>query len=519
MRTRLLITLLALTTFGCSQRSDWTDKDTLVYGRGSDSRSLDPIAVSDGESIKVQSNMLERLARVDFDGAIQPCLATEWEPLGDGRHGLRFRIREGVTFHDNTPLDAQAVAFNLRRLLRSQSPYIDFYSTILPDKIQVVSNQVEIETSRPDANLLRHLAMFPAAIVSPQAVKTLGQDFGDRAIGTGPFRFESWEKDQRIVLSRNESYWGEKAGVSRIEFWRIQDNNSRIKKLVNGDLSYIDNPNPQDIETIENHPELDYQMRKPGQEISLLYMAMNTSRPPFDNALFRRAIAHAIDKKKIARLFQGIASVADQAVPPGIYGHSDNVQGIEYDQKKAKQLLEKSGIKQRSFTLAHMSNSRPYIRQPHEVARALREALRRIGLEIKIEKHEWGTYLPLVQGARHDLCLLGWTTDNGDADNFLTTFYSSSSAKVGSANNVSFYKNPRMDDLLNQQRNEIDPKKRQQILDSIYRYAAEQSPIVPLVYVSDMIAYHRTLKNVRFHPLGEKVLAPIRIDSSSETPN
>jgi peptide/nickel transport system substrate-binding protein len=522
VRTPLLITFRALTTFGCSERSNWTTKDILVYGRGSDSRSLDPIAVDDGESIKVQTSILERLARVDFDGTIQPCLATRWEALGEGRHGLRFHIREGVTFHDGTSLDAQVVVFNLQRLLHSESPYLQFYGTIDPDKVRAVSGTVEVETTRPDANLLRHLSMFPAAIVSPKAVEKLGEEFGDRAVGTGPFRFESWEKDQRIVLVRNETYWGDKAGVSRIEFWRIKDNNSRIKKLVNGDLSYIDNPNPQDIETIENHPDLDYQMRKAGHEISLLYMAMNTSRPPFDNPLFRRAIAHAIDKKKIASLYQGIANPADQAVPPGIFGHSDTVEGIDLNLEKARQLLEQSGVTRRSFTLAHMANSRPYIRQPHEVARAIRESLRRIGLEIKIKKYPWGTYLPLVQGARHDFCLLGWTTDNGDADNFLSTFYASTSAKVGSALNVSFFKNPKMDALLDRQRNEIDPKKRQQTLDTIYRFAADQSPIVPLVFVSDMIAYHRALKNVRFHPLGEKVLSPIRIDpnaSSSSSQN
>ncbi len=490
--------------------SDWRERDTLVYGRGDDCKSLDPPSVGDGESVKVIVNIYETLVRVDFDNKLSPCLAAKWEPL-DGAPGYNFTIREGIKFHDGTRLDAEAVVASLTRLISDESAqYGSFYKTI--KSVSHADGKVRIETTEPDATLLINLAMFPAAIVSPTAVKLHGKKFGyDAAVGTGPFKFKRWVRDQLVVLERFDGYWGSKAGVARIEFRQVRDNRQRLNLLKNGDLSFMDGLNGQDIPEVQGHPDLVLKMRPRGKEISLLYMAMNCQTPPFDNEKFRQAIAHAVDKETISGLYHGSAQPAELPVPPGIHGYSTKVLGLQLDLEKAKKLLAESGVTQREFTLMHMSNPRPYILSPPEVARSIAGALGKIGLTIKIQPYPWKTYLDKVQRGEHQLCLLGWSTDNGDADNFLSTFYHSINTKKGSALNVSFFKDGEMDRLLVNARRVVDVAQRQTVLEQLYRYALQKSNIVPLIYARDAIAHSKHLEGVQLHPLSKKFLWPIRI--------
>lgn len=498
--------------------ADWRERDALVYGRGSDSKKLDPIAVDDGESVKVIINVYETLVRVGFDNKLGPCLATEWQPLTGGKHGYDFTIRKGVKYHDGTDLTPETVKQSLERLITFEgAPYGAFYKSI--KQVSVIDGRVRVETHEPDATLLLNLAMFPACIVSPAAVNKHGKRFGTKdgaAVGTGPFRFSRWVPDQVVVVERNEAYWGKKAGVSRIEFRTVADNTQRLTLLKNGDLSYMDQPNPQDLKDIRSNGNLVLKMRDRGKESSLLYLALNTQQPPFDNVKFRQAIAHALDKETIAGLYHGAAQPAELPVPPGIHGHSKKVLGLEHDLALARKLLAESGVTEREFTLVHMSNPRPYILNPPEVARAIAGSLEKIGLKIKIMPYRWRRYLDLVQKGEHQMCLLGWSTDNGDADNFLSTFYSSKNTKKGSALNVSFFEDKKMDDMLAEARRTVDPARRNEVLERLYRYATQQSNIVPLIYARDMIVHSKFLENVQLHPLQKKFLWPIRITAAEK---
>lgn len=507
------------------------DKGVLVYGRGSDSKSLDPADIDDGESVKVVVNVYEPLVQIKYHESgrmvVVPLLAEKWEPLGpdaDGkaRHGFKFTLRAGVKFHDGTPLDADAVVYSLKRLVAGkaadgaspdarESPYRSYYTSIVGDQVKKVGDlEVEVPTKEPDAQLLINLAMFPACIVSPTAAQQAGAEFGQKVVvGTGPFIFDKWERNKRIVLKANPEYWDGEPAVKQLHFVEVRDNNSRLQNLKNGDVLYTDNINPQDIPVIQEDPNLTVMMRPTGREISLLYMSMNTTAKPFDNVKFRQAIALAIDKQKIAGLYYGIATPAELAVPPGIQGYNDMKELTPRDVEKAKQLLAESGVTQKQFTLVHMANPRPYIRQPKEVARAIKDSLAEIGLEITTEAMPWKAYLAKVQNGEHQLALLGWTTDNGDADNFLSTFYSEATAKKGSALNISFFTDSKMELLLQQQKRIVDQAARQKVLNEIYAYAKQQTPLVPLVYCKDMIAFNKAVTNVSLHPLGKHLFGKV----------
>ncbi len=270
--------LLPLALEANAQKPEWVKTNTLVYGRGDDSLSLDPAYVDDGESVKVIETIYETLLRVGAGGRLEPWLATRWSVL-DGFHGYVFTIRKNVWFHDGTPMTPAAVAASLNRLLASRSPYLTFYQTI--KRVSAAGQQVRVETSKPDATLPYNLAMFPASIVSSAAVKRHGRLFGPQvAVGTGPFKLTRWQKDVVVEVARFKGYWGKKARVTRIEFRKVRDDRKRLALLRSGHLSYMDGLNPRDIKGVMSDPKLVLKMSERGHETSLLYLAFNTQSPP-----------------------------------------------------------------------------------------------------------------------------------------------------------------------------------------------------------------------------------------------
>lgn len=503
--------LLALVLIGApavgalAEKPGWVARDTLVVGRESDSRSLDPVAVDDGESVKVIDNIYETLVSIGPGGRPTPLLATHWAVM-DGAHGYTFTIRQNVRFHDGKPMTAAAVAASLKRLIDSDTaPYRAFYRTI--KKVMAFDDKVQVWTHVPDGTLLYNLAMFPAAIVSPSAVARYGRQYGRKqAVGTGPFRFRRWDRDKSLVLERNADYWGKKAGVSKLEFRVVAGQDRRLRALAKGQLSLVGAAPPGAVPKGVSRVT-----SKPGQQISLCYLGMNTQVAPFDNPKFRRAIAHALDKKAIAKLYKGLATPLGQPIPPGVNGHSSGVKGLSFDLKRARKLLLESGVKGRTFTLAHMTNARPYILTPAAVARLIKAQLARIGLVIELAPMGWRRYLGHVQGGNQQLFLLGWTTDNGDADNFLWTFFHSENATRGAALNISFFKSPRMDRLLVLQRREVDPGRRATRIAEAARFAVEQAPIVPLIAARTYVLHHPRLMGVSIGPLHSRNLWQITI--------
>lgn len=509
--------LVYLFTMGTS---DALDQGLLVFGRGADSKSLDPAAIDDGESVKVVDNLYDTLAKIAFDPqqgrlVTRPHLAEKWEPLPDGKPGLKITLKPNLKFHDGTSCDAAAVVFSLKRLAGadSKSPYKSFYATILVDALAAPSAlEVVVPTNVPDAQLLSNLSMFPASIVSPTAVAKHGTGFGtEAAVGTGAFKLKRWERNRRIELEPNPEYFAGAPTVKGLHFVEIADNNARVQALRNGDISVADGLNTQDYEGIQASPTLKLKLRDPGREISLLYLAFNTKVAPFDNLKFRQALAHAVDKDKIALLYNGVATRAELAVPPGILGADPAFKGFARDLEKAKALLAESGVTTRALKLALMTNPRPYILQPKEVARAIADAFKDLGLEVTLDEMPWATYLAHVKKGEHQMGLLGWSTDNGDADNFLSTFYDSSNTEVGTASNISFFQDKAMDALLERQRRSVVPDERRAALEETYRYANEQAPLVPIVYVKDSFAHHARVEGVELDPIGNLFMGFARI--------
>ncbi|MBO8155899.1 MAG: ABC transporter substrate-binding protein [Bacillaceae bacterium] len=501
-----------------SDNSD--DKKTLVFGRGADSVSLDPSKVTDGESIYVTNQVYDTLVRYEQGNTeVKEALAVDWDVNEDGTVWT-FKLREGVKFHDGTDFTAEDVVYNFERWTTS-GEYV-YYGYMfgaseddpagIIEKVEALSDyEVQFTLEEPNAPFLQTLAMPPFAIASPDAIEEYGDDYGNHPVGTGPFKFVEWLKDDRIVLEKNPDYFGQVASVDEVVFRVIPDNSARFMELQSGTIHIMNGMNPQDIATAENDANLQI-IRRPSMNVG--YMAMNTSKEgPMSSKLVRQAINLAIDKDKLITLYEGIGKPAKNPMPPSLWGYNDDIEDYGYDPEEAKRLLAEAGYGD-GFTveLYTMSNPRPYMPQPKLMAQAIQQMLGEVGIEVKIVMNDWDTHLAKTENAEHDMAFLGWTGDNGDPDNFLYVLLDKDNAKVGSAGNIAFYKNDEVHDLLIKAQTEMDQEKRTEYYLQAQEIIHEDAPWLPIAHTTPPLGVSKKVSNYVPHPTGSEPFNYIELD-------
>ena len=513
LRTHLLsLSISTLVAVACGCSSPQPD-DILIFGRGSDSVGLDPALENDGESFKVCDNIYETLvAYLPESTALTPQLAKSWE-VSEDRTLWTFHLRSDVRFHDGTPFNAAAMHFSLGRQFYKDHPHHKVNGAykywkdmgmddVVRDMEAVDDTTFRIELNAPNAPFLANLAMNFAAAVSPAAVRRHGADFRKNPVGTGPFRFVEWREDERIVLERNQGYWGAKASLRRLIFKPIQESSVRFFELQTGTIHGLDNLSPEFIGQIEENPDLQL-LRQAGMNVG--YLAMNMEKPPFDNRLVRLAINHAIDKQSLVdNFYRGLAVPAKNPIPPSLWSYNDRIEPYDYDPGKARALLEEAGFPNGFDTeLWAMPVPRPYMPQPGKIAQAIQADLRRAGIRAKIVQWEWGTYLDKVSNGEHPMALLGWTGDNGDPDNFLYVLLDKMAAEKP-AQNIAFYRSEELHQLLVEARRSTDHQRRVVLYERAQEVVHRDVPWVPLVHATQTAAFHKRVRNFSLHPTGSK---------------
>lgn len=487
----------------------------LVYARGADSLTLDPANASEGESVKVVENLFEGLVEYeDTTTAVRPCLATAWTVSPDGLQWT-FTLRQGVTFHDGAPLTADDVVFTFERQYQEDHPYHEGEFIYWNDMFDVVEKVVKVDEqtvrfylSRPYAPFLSNLAMFTARIVRRDSFAQHGSEAYRNPVGTGPFKLRRWVKGERLVLERHDGYWREKAKLDRVVYSPVKDNTVRLLQAEKGAVHVVDQPNPHDLSRVEGKEDLEV-IRDAGMNVA--YLAMNTSKAPFDDVRVRRAVAAAVDRREIAEaLYYGAAVEARGMLPPTLWGYNHASSPPKKDLAMAQQLMREAGQRQGVDTeLWFMDNPRPYMPQPKALAEYLKEALAPIGIRLKLQEFEWGAYLEKLQNGEHPMCLIGWTGDNGDPDNFLYVLLDSDNARPGSASNYSFYRNAEVHDLLAQATRTADRAKRTQLYHQVDEIVDREVPVLPLVHTEQLAVVRKGVTGFRMHPTGTAYLRTV----------
>jgi dipeptide transport system substrate-binding protein len=263
-----------------------------------------------------------------------------------------------------------------------------------------------------------------------EAAGTMDQ-LNQQPVGTGPFEFVAYQPDAVIRYRAHEEYWRGKEAIDDLVFAITTDPAVRLQKLQAGECHVMPYPNPADLETIRNDPNL-VLMEQEGLNVG--YLAYNSQQPPFDNAAVRKALNMAINKQAILdAVFQGAGVVAKNPIPPTMWSYNDAIEDDAYDPEAARQMLADAGVTDLSMKVWAMPVQRPYNPDARRMAELIQADFQQIGVTVEIVSYEWGEYLERSSAVDRDgAVLLGWTGDNGDPDNFLAVLLGCDA--VGGAN-------------------------------------------------------------------------------------
>jgi peptide/nickel transport system substrate-binding protein len=502
----VLIVMLILPSFVFAQTP--LKGGTLTWGRGGDSVTLDLAQATDGESIKAGIQVLENLVMFKPDSMdVEPQLATSWEVSKDGLTWT-FKLRKGVKFHDGTPFNANAVKVSFERVINKDHPFYKYGTWRYPalglgpvKEVQVIDDYtVALKTDKPFAPLVANLALWLCPILSPAAIEKYKEDIGRNPVGTGPFKFVKWVKDDQIIMERNDDYWGQKALLDKIILKSIPEVSARYMALQSGAIDLADDLDPDSIQMAKNNANFKL-IERPSVNVG--YLSLNTQKPILNNKLVRQAIAHAIDKETIVKtIFRGLAIPAVNPFPPSIWGYNDKIKDYEYNVQKAKDLLAKAGYpKGFDIELWAMPVSRAYMPEPVKTAELIQAYLAAVGINAKIVRLEWGVYLDKTSKGEYDMCMMGWLGGNADPDNFLYGLLSSDNIKPPAAN-IAFWDNAEFTRLVKESQVVFDKNKRAGNYLAAQQIFHEEEPWVPLAHSTVVRVFNKKLHDVPLRPNG-----------------
>lgn len=495
---------------------------TFVFCSEGNPESLNPQIVTTTTGMNAGGPMFNSL--VEFRPGttdIAPSLAESWTISEDGRE-YTFRLRRGVRFHSNalfTPtreMNADDVLFSLERQWKPDHPFhavsgarYDYFRDMgMPALLQAIEklddHTVRIRLANVEAAFIAGLAMPFNAIQSAEYADVLlkmgtPERLDREPIGTGPFMFVGFQKDVAVRYRAFADYWGGPPRIETLVFSITPNPAVRLTKLRAGECHLMAFARPGDAPRIEADPALRL-LRQEG--LNLGYMAMNTQRPPFNDVRVRRAINLAVDKRSIVdAVYEGAGVPAKNPLPPGLWSYNDAIEDYPFDRSEAQRLLLAAGYPQGFETdLWYMPVSRPYNPNGRRIAEMIQSDLARVGIRLRLVTEEWSGYRLKLQEGVPSMSLFGWTSDNGDPDNFLDVLLGCTAARPG-GNNVAKWCNPAYDDLVTRAKREPARETRE----ALYRKAQEifkrEAPWVPLAHSVVFMGARKEVQGYRIDPL------------------
>ena len=496
---------LALTACGASDTAS-SGGPVLVMARVKDAVVLDPAHATDGLSLNTTSEVMQNLVTFrpgSFD--IVGDAAQRWWSSADGRTWT-FELRPDLVFSDGTPLDAQAVEFNFNRWRLPADPahgnfsysyYADDFGGF-PGVITGVeaptTTRVVIRLARPLGPVLRDIAEPSFGIGSPAAIRANPRAFEITPVGSGPYTVAEWQRDDHITLTANPHYAGPKPAFPTVVIRDIPDQATSVLSIEKGDIDMLSDPRPDDAKALAGEAGIGV-VEQPSNNVS--YLAMDVEKKPFGDVRVRQAVAYALDVAAMTKsLYSSGAVPADNWTPPGMLGENAAVKAYRRDLVKARALLAAAGFPHGfATTLSFSSAPRPYLPEPQRVAETLQAELREAGISVTLQPYEWGVFLDRIKHGQHDMCLIGWSGDNGDPDNFFYPLLDQDSARPdGTAQNYSFWRDPAFHRLMLAGQTLVVDAQRRAVYQQANAMVHDQAPAIPLVHTSVPVILKSKLK-------------------------
>ena len=492
---------------------------TLVFSAGSNIHTLDPHFAYDTLSTAACRLLYDGLLDYDYDGKMIPSLAAELPAVSDAGRAFRFELRPGIRFHNGREITAHDISWSLHRLLskKTGSPGYPFYKSIVGapayhrgeaeriEGIRVIDDKtIEFQLDEADQTFLNALAMPFAYPLPKEHVEEIeaaeGLDaVGRHPIGAGPFAFSRWERGVQVEFHRFEEYWAPRARVDRMVFLENISPDVASARFRNGDLDVIHRPSKVNrLFMRESEAWAPYRAEVPSP--SVYAIGLNCELPPFDNVHVRRAVAFAIDRSKLERLNPGEVLAAGQVLPPMLAPHDPELPTRQrFDLQRAKEEMRLAGFPDglsEPITL--------WVRGEGDVrgAQLFQQDLKEIGIEIDLKMVSFATYLKETGKPRvAQAAFTGWHQDFPDPSNFMDILFHSRSIHPVNSENRSFYRNPKLDAILDAARAEVDREKRLALYAEANSILADDAPWAFLSYAVDMFAWQPYVKGFQPHPV------------------
>lgn len=454
---------------------------SIVIAIGGDPSTLDPQVADDGNERAVNENIYETLiARDPTTMELAGSLAESWKELDATT--WEIKLRQGIKFHNGEAFNADAAAFSINRVIDPdlKSEQISYFSTI--DRAEVVdANTIHVITNGPDPILPTRLYFLK--IVPP--VYATDANFATKPVGTGPYKFVEWVRDDHVTLEANADYWGTKPTIAKVTIRPIKEEVTRLAALKAGEVDLVKNLIPEYVSEV---PKV---ASTPGIEFP--WIRLNTLTGPMAKKELRLAANYAIDKNALAQsLYGGYAVPAEgQLLTPKHFGFNPNVTAYPFDKAKAKDLIAQSGYA--GEEIEFVGEAGRWLKDK-ELIEAVAQQLRDVGLNVKVNIVEWSAWLDLLFAGAAKAPTMQFSSSGNellDADRTLSGLYHTQTENQGSQ---SAYSNPQFDALIDAARTETDSAKRADEYHQAIQIAYDDAAVMPLLNLKDIYGMSKKLE-------------------------
>ncbi|MFO1148121.1 MAG: ABC transporter substrate-binding protein [Alsobacter sp.] len=445
------------------------DRSTLSVGVSSDPVTLDPALMASFFETTIQYDLFEPLLHQRPDLSIEPGLASV--DVRDPLH-YDFTLREGLTFHDGTPVDAEAARFSLERLLdpATGSPRRAELEPV--ERIDVTGARTfTVTLKRPFAPFLQLMALRAGLLVSPSAVRREGAAFASRPVGAGPYKIVRWTKNAELELERFDGYWRGPAAIPRVVFRPFPDDTVRLTNLRANSVQLIDSLPPQSVEEVSRQPGF---VVKNGPGLGFMAFSFNTTRPPFSDGRLRRAFTLAVDRDVIRRVaYANTGTVAFGGIPPlAAWAYDPQFRPMQPDADAARRMIGETGMALPIPVAVTIPNSPVLVR----IAEILQAQVGQVGFRVEIRRIDFSSLISVLRQRDFDLASSPWS-GRSDPDGNLFTYFTASGP-----NNFAGYRSQEVTELLEQARQELDQGRRAQLYRRVETVVAGDAPMLFVMF-------------------------------------
>jgi peptide/nickel transport system substrate-binding protein len=483
---------------------------TLIIGMEAEISSLDPAIMTGTSTFRPVSSMFNMLINLHGeDNTIDPDIAESWE-VADDATSVTMNLRSGVTFQDGHEVDAETVVYSFERMLNPDHPEYDgpyafppFFYPTYETSTAVDPLTVQFDLTQPDATFLSALVWNTASIVSPEAVREMGEDFQEHPVGTGAFKINTWEKNVRVEMDRFDDYYRGKPYLEKLIWVPIVEEAARFNQLASGEVDFIVSLHPQFVPQVEAHPDLQL-ITSPSLHTWWVYLNMHAE--PLDDIRVRQGLNHAIDiDSMIENLLHGTAEPSHGWSWPGTWSYEPDAQQYPYDPDRAMELFAEAGHPD-GFTLNYIvPDSGSGMVAPREIATAMQADLQRVGVTVNITTLEWISYIATVAGGLDDingtqfhLAQMSWMNPVDDPGLYVE--YVSAGPPENLGLNLSYYHNDEYAALLAEARVTADQSARADLYKQAQRIFAEDAPWLFMFHSNFVTAARNNVHDIKLNP-------------------